>query len=163
LNLFSVKSDDVIQLGQFKIEFFGVAHSIPSSMGVIVTTPAGIIVHTGDFKLEEGPGAQSKQDTEKIKALGERGVLALMCDSTNASKPGRQIAEQVIQTNIDEIIKNAKGRVIIGTFASMIARVQQISKLVNARVAKWRSKASRCARTFLLPSSWATWIFRKAR
>jgi ribonuclease J len=128
LNLFSVKSDDVIQLGQFKIEFFGVAHSIPSSMGVIVTTPAGIIVHTGDFKLEEGPGAQSKQDTEKIKALGERNVLALMCDSTNASKPGRQIAEQVIQTNIDEIIKNAKGRVIIGTFASMIARVQQIIK-----------------------------------
>lgn len=128
LNLFSVTSDDVLQLGAFKVEFFGVAHSVPSSLGVIVNTPAGIIVHTGDFKLEEGPGAQSKQDTEKIKALGERNVLALMCDSTNASKPGRQMPEIEIQHNIDEIIKNAKGRIIIGTFASMIARVQQIIK-----------------------------------
>ncbi|MCA9390698.1 MAG: ribonuclease J [Candidatus Magasanikbacteria bacterium] len=128
LNLFSVTSDDVLQLGAFKVEFFGVAHSVPSSLGVIVNTPAGIIVHTGDFKLEEGPGAQSKQDTEKIKALGDRNVLALMCDSTNASKPGRQMPEIEIQNNIDEIIKNAKGRIIIGTFASMIARVQQIIK-----------------------------------
>lgn len=128
LNLFSVNSNDVLQLGVFKVEFFGVAHSVPSSLGVIVNTPAGIIVHTGDFKLDSEPGAQSVQETEKIKALGERNVLALMCDSTNASKPGKQIAEHVIQTNIDEIIKNAKGRIIIGTFASMIARVQQIIK-----------------------------------
>ena len=128
VNLFSVKSDDVLQLGIFKLEFFGVAHSVPSSLGVIVNTPCGIIVHTGDFKLDAEPGAQSIQETEKIKALGERNVLALMCDSTNASKPGKQIAEHVIQTNIDEIIKNAEGRVIIGTFASMIARVQQIIK-----------------------------------
>lgn len=128
LNLFSVKTDDVLQLGVFKVEFFGVAHSVPSSAGVIVNTPCGIIVHTGDFKLDPEPGAQSLQETEKIKALGERGVLALMIDSTNASKPGKQLAEHVIQTNIDEIIRNAKGRVIIGTFASMIARVQQIVK-----------------------------------
>lgn len=126
LNLFSVNSDDVLQLGVFKVEFFGVAHSIPSSLGVIVNTPCGIIAHTGDFKLDPGPGAQSKQDTEKIKALGERGVLALLCDSTNASKPGKQLPEIEIQHNIDEIIKNATGRIIIGTFASMIARVQQI-------------------------------------
>ncbi len=128
LNLFSVKYDDVLQLGSFKVEFFGVSHSVPSSVGVIVETPAGIIVHTGDFKLDPGPGSQSVQETEKIKALGERGVLALMIDSTNASKPGKQLPEIDIQTNIDEIIKNAKGRVIVGTFASMIARVQQIIK-----------------------------------
>jgi len=126
LNLYSIKSDDVLQLGVFKVEFFGVAHSVPSSLGVIVTTPAGIIVHTGDFKLDSGPGAQSVQETEKIKALADRDVLALMIDSTNASKPGRQLAEVDIQINIDEIIKNAKGRIIIGTFASMISRVQQI-------------------------------------
>ena len=128
LNLYSVKSDDVLQLGAFQVEFFGVAHSVPSSLGVIVNTPAGIIVHTGDFKLDPGPGSQSVQETEKIKALGERNVLALMIDSTNASKPGKQLPEIDIQTNIDEIIKNAKGRVIIGTFASMISRVQQIIK-----------------------------------
>lgn len=126
LNLRSVKSDDVLQLGQFTLEFFGVAHSVPSSLGVVVNTPCGIIVHTGDFKLDPNPGSQSIQETHKIKALGKRNVLALMIDSTNASQPGRQIAEHEIQTNIDEIIANAEGRIIIGTFASMIARIQQI-------------------------------------
>lgn len=121
-----IKSDDVLQLGVFKVEFFGVAHSVPCSLGVIVTTPAGIIVHTGDFKLDSEPGAQSKQETEKIMKLGERNVLALLCDSTNASQPGRQLPEYEIQNNLDEIIKSCKGRLIIGTFASMIARVQQI-------------------------------------
>jgi len=126
LKLHSVKSDDVIQLGVFSVEFFGVAHSVPSSLGVIVHTPCGIIVHTGDFKLDPQPGAQSIQETEKIKALGHKNVLALMIDSTNASQPGRQLQEIEIQHNIDDIIKNAKGRIIIGTFASMISRIQQI-------------------------------------
>lgn len=127
LNLHAVKTDDVLQLGSFTVEFFGVAHSIPTSMGVIINTPCGIVVHTGDFKLDI-EGSQSVQETEKIKKLGERNVLALMADSTNASKPGRQLPEIEIQHNIDEIIKNAKGKVVIGTFASMIGRVQQIIK-----------------------------------
>ena len=126
LNLRSIKYNDVIRLGAFTLEFFGVAHSVPSSLGVIITTPVGIIVHTGDFKLDMEENAQSLQETEKIKALGKRNILALMSDSTNASQPGRQIAEHEIQTNIDEIIQNASGRIIIGTFASMIARIQQI-------------------------------------
>jgi ribonuclease J len=126
LKLNTIKTDDVLQLGAFTVEFFGVAHSMAASTGVIVHTPAGIIVHTGDFKLETGPNAQSLQETEKIKALGEKNVLALMIDSTNASQPGRQIGETEIQHNIDEIISSAKGRIIIGTFASMISRIQQI-------------------------------------
>ncbi len=126
LNLHEVKSDDVLQLGCFTIEFFGVAHSVPSSMGVIVGTPAGIVVHTGDFKLDSQPGAQSVQETHKMLKLGERNVLALMIDSTNASAIGRQLPEGEIQHNLDEIIANAHGKIIIGTFASMIARVQQI-------------------------------------
>jgi ribonuclease J len=126
LRLHSVKTEDVLQLGSFTVEFFGVAHSMAASMGVIVNTPCGLIVHTGDFKLESGPMAQSLQETDKIKRLGERNVLALMIDSTNASQPGRQLPEIEIQHNIDEIISNAKGRIIIGTFASMISRIQQI-------------------------------------
>ncbi|MBD3251480.1 RNase J family beta-CASP ribonuclease [Candidatus Uhrbacteria bacterium] len=126
LNLHSVKYNDVIRLGAFTLEFFGVAHSVPSSMGVVINTPVGTIVHTGDFKLDEKPGAQSVQETEKIKSLGKRKVLALMSDSTNAEQPGRQLPEHEIQTNIDEIIANSQGKVIVGTFASMIARVQQI-------------------------------------
>ncbi|MFH1621297.1 MAG: ribonuclease J [Patescibacteria group bacterium] len=126
LTLHAIKSTDILQLGAFIVEFFGVAHSIPTSMGIIVTTPCGIVVHTGDFKIDPEPGAQSVQDTAKIKELGKRGVLALMIDSTNASQPGKQLAEMEIQHNIDEIIANAKGRIIIGTFASMISRIQQI-------------------------------------
>ncbi len=126
LNIHIVKSSDVIQLGVFSVEFFGVAHSVPSSMGVIVNTPCGILVHTGDFKLDTSPNAESVQETEKIKRLAERNVLALLIDSTNATQPGRQLPEYEIQKNIDEIISHAKGRIIIGTFASMIGRVQQI-------------------------------------
>ncbi len=126
LNLHTIKSDDVLQLGVFKIEFFGVAHSIPTAMGLIVNTPCGIVVHTGDFKLDSAPGAQSLQETEKIMKLGDRNVLALMIDSTNASHTGKQLHEYEIQHNIDDIIANSQGRVIIGTFSSMIARIQQI-------------------------------------
>ncbi len=126
LNIHVIKTSDIFQLGVFKVELFGVAHSMLNSMGVIVHTPCGLVVHTGDFKLETTAGAQSIQETDKIKALGARNVLALMIDSTNASQPGRQIAEIDIQHNIDEIIANAKGKVIIGTFASMISRIQQI-------------------------------------
>ena len=126
LNLFSVTYSDVLQLGAFKLEFFGVAHSIPTAMGVIINTPCGIIVHSGDFKLDPNPGAQSLQETEKIKQLADRHVLALLADSTNASKPGKQLPEMEIQHNIDEIIGHAKGCVIIGTFSSMISRIQQI-------------------------------------
>jgi len=126
LNLRSVKHNDVLRLGVFTVEFFGVAHSVPSSLGVVVNTPCGTLVHTGDFKIDNGEGAQSLQETEKIKALGKRNVLVMMSDSTNASQPGRQMPEHEIQTNIDDIIKNSKGRLIIGTFASMIARIQQI-------------------------------------
>ncbi|MCC7356970.1 ribonuclease J [Candidatus Uhrbacteria bacterium] len=126
LDMHIVKTSDVLRLGAFSVEFFGVAHSMMNSMGVIVDTPCGIVVHTGDFKLESGPAAQSIQETEKILKLGERNVLALMADSTNATKPGKQMGEFEIQHNIDEIIKNAKGKIIIGTFASMISRIQQI-------------------------------------
>ncbi|MBP9763029.1 RNase J family beta-CASP ribonuclease [Patescibacteria group bacterium] len=126
LNLHAVKYDDVIQLGVFKIEFLGVAHSVPTSMGIIINTPCGIIVHTGDFKLEMGEKAGSVQETEKMRQLGERGVLGLMIDSTNATQSGRQLTEIDIQHNLDEIIQNAKGKVIISTFASMIGRIQQI-------------------------------------
>jgi ribonuclease J len=126
LNLHAVHYDDVLQLGKFTVEFFGVAHSIPTAMGLIINTPCGIVVHTGDFKLDPDPTSQSVQETLKIKKLGEKNVLALLADSTNASKPGRQLAESEIQHNIDDIIKNTPGRVIIGTFSSMISRIQQI-------------------------------------
>ena len=126
LNVTIINSNDILQLGVFKIEFFRVSHNIPDSFGIIIHTPAGLIVHTGDFKIDPNPSGDLPTEIEKIKALGKRNVLALMADSTNASKPGHQLTEGDIQHNIDEIIGNAKGRVIIGTFASMLGRIQQI-------------------------------------
>ena len=125
-NITIINSDDILQLGVFKIEFFRVSHNIPDSFGVIIHTPAGIIVHTGDFKIDTNPSGDKPTEIEKIKALGKKNVLALMADSTNAPKPGHQLTEGDIQHNIDEIIGNAKGRVIVGTFASMLGRIQQI-------------------------------------
>lgn len=126
LQIHVVKSDDVIQLGCFKVEFFRVSHNIPDSFGTVVHTPAGIVVHTGDFKIDASPSGDLPTEIEKIKRLGGQHVLALMADSTNASLPGRQLTEGDIQHNIDDIIINAKGRVIIGTFSSMLGRIQQI-------------------------------------
>ncbi len=126
LNIKTVKTSDKIQLGAFLVEFFGVSHSVPTSMGVIVNTPCGIVVHTGDFKLDTSEQSQSNEERDKMIELGKRNVLALMIDSTNASAVGRQLAEGTIQHDIDAIIENAKGRIIIGTFASMISRIQQI-------------------------------------
>ncbi|MFA6446974.1 MAG: ribonuclease J [Patescibacteria group bacterium] len=121
-----IKSNDVLQLGSFKVEFFRVSHNIPDSFGVIITTPAGIVVHTGDFKIDTNPSGDLPTEIDKIRALGSKNVLALMADSTNASIPGHQLTEGDIQHNIDDIINNAKSRVIIGTFSSMLGRIQQI-------------------------------------
>jgi len=126
LNINIITSDDVLQLGAFKIEFFRVSHNIPDSFGVIIHTPAGIIVHTGDFKIDTNPIGDKPTELDKIKALGNKNVLALMADSTNAPKPGHQLTEGDIQHNIDDIITNAPGRIIIGTFSSMLGRIQQI-------------------------------------
>ncbi len=126
LNITIINSDDILHLGIFKVEFFRVSHNIPDSFGVIIHTPAGIIVHTGDFKIDPNPSGDKPTEIEKIKALGKKNVLALMADSTNAPKEGHQLTEGDIQHNIDDIIKNAKGRVIIGTFASMLGRIYQI-------------------------------------
>ncbi|MFH1077698.1 MAG: ribonuclease J [Patescibacteria group bacterium] len=126
LHIHTIKASDVLQLGSFRVEFFGVAHSIPTAMGVVLHTPCGTVVHTGDFKLDTSDKAQSIEERDKMIALGRKGVLALLVDSTNASAPGRQLPEGEIQTNIDEIIAKARGRIIIGTFSSMISRIKQI-------------------------------------
>lgn len=126
LNLQSVKANDVIKAGCFTVRFFGVSHNIPTSMGLIIDTPVGKIVHTGDFKLDLNETGDSPIEIDKIAALGKQNVLALLSDSTNASQPGHQLSESEIQQNLDEIIKNAPGRVIMGTFASLLGRIQQI-------------------------------------
>ena len=126
LNLQSVKMTDQLHLGSFKIEFFQVSHNIPDSFGLIVHTPVGIIIHTGDFKLDLSQAGQQSVEITKIAKLGESNVLALMADSTNAPQTGHQISEVEIQHNLEDIIRQAPGRIIIATFSSLLNRLQQI-------------------------------------
>ncbi len=125
--LHSLKSDEKIKLGNFSVTFFRVAHSIPDSVGIIIDTPAGKIVTTGDFKFDETPARNiQKAEMNKMIELGNQNVLALLCESTNATKPGHTISEKDVGEVLEGIIAKATGRVIIASFSSQIGRVQQI-------------------------------------
>ena len=126
LNIKTITSESVLQLGCFKIEFFKVSHNIPDCVGVIVYTPQGIVVHTGDFKFDLSPIGSSPTDMAKIASLSNKKVLALLADSTNAESPGHQISEKNIFETLEQILKQAPGRIIVGTFASLLGRIQQI-------------------------------------
>lgn len=126
LNLKEVNLDDQLQLGQFRVEFFHINHNIPDSAGIIIHTPVGTIVHTGDWKFDYTPVDGKPADFSKISKIGDHGVLALMGDSTNAGQPGHQVSEREIGNALRTILEKAPGRVIVGTFASLLSRVRQV-------------------------------------
>lgn len=132
LNIKSTKIDDVLQLGQLKVSFFHINHSIPDAAGIIVESPVGTVCHTGDWKFDFHPTGTHHADFQKIAEIGKKGVICLMGDSTNASKPGQQISEKVIGEELERIIEKAPGRLIIGTFASLLGRVKQIIEISEA-------------------------------
>jgi ribonuclease J len=115
-----------VNLGKFRIEFFGVCHSIPDSVGVIIYTPVGTVVDSGDFKLDYTPVDGKPTDLSRLAQIGSQGVLLLLSDSTYAELPGYTPSEKIVGENLDRVIAEAPGRVIITTFASLISRVQQI-------------------------------------
>lgn len=126
----TIKSDDVIKMGAFQISFFHVTHSIPDAVAVVVGTPAGKMVVTGDYKFDETPASPSqKAEVHKMEKLGKEGVLALFGDSTNSLKPGHSMSEEQVYKAFDEVIGTVKGRLIIATFSSQIGRLQQIFDL----------------------------------
>lgn len=124
--LHEIVPEKQLRLGNFIVDWFRVNHSIPDGLGIILRTPAGIIVHTGDFKFDYTPVFQKPADYAKIASLGSQNVTALFSDSTNALKPGYTMSEKKIGETLDEIIKNARGRIVIAAFASLIGRIQQI-------------------------------------
>nr|NNM90957.1 ribonuclease J [Bacilli bacterium] len=124
--LIAITSDSEIKIGNFTITCFNVSHSIPDSVGYAIDTPEGLIVQTGDFKFDQTPVDGRHADYAKMTALGERGVLALLSDSTNAERPGFTMSERTVGTTIYEAFRSATGRVILATFASNIHRVQQV-------------------------------------
>ncbi|MBI2858480.1 MAG: ribonuclease J [Chloroflexi bacterium] len=115
-----------VTLGKFRVEFFSVCHSIPDAAGLIIHTPLGTIVHSGDFKLDHTPVSGKPTDLARLAQLGTRGVLLLMSDSTYAELPGYTPSEKVVGEALDHIMAEAPGRVIIATFSSLISRIQQI-------------------------------------
>lgn len=122
---------DKIQMGKMLVEFIHINHNIPDSVGVVVRTPEGTIVHTGDWKFDYQPTGEQPADLQRIAKIGSEGVLALLSDSTNASQPGHQISETEIATNLEDLLRKAKGRVIVGTFSSLLSRIRHIIEIAE--------------------------------
>jgi ribonuclease J len=128
----TVEAGKSIQLGPFLVEFFHISHSIPDAVGLGITTPAGLIVHMSDFKLDLTPLDGWPTDYAKLAEFANRGVDLLLSDSTNSERPGWTPSEMVIGPAFDKVFREAKGRVIVATFASLISRIQQVANSAAA-------------------------------
>ena len=126
IEMHTVEPRQVIQLGCFSIQFVRVNHSIAGAYALIITTPAGTIIHSGDFKIDYTPSEGHVTDIGALAAAGERGVMALMCESTNVERPGYSMSERKVAQTFADQISTATGRVIIAMFASNVNRVQQV-------------------------------------
>ena len=126
ISLKEVASNGEVKLGSFSVTFFPVCHSIPDASGLIIRTPVGIVVHSGDFKLDHTPVSGRPADLSGLARLGSEGILLLMSDSTYAEMPGYTPSEQVVGETLDRVMAEAPGRMIVTTFSSLISRVQQV-------------------------------------
>lgn len=133
-----VKQGDTITLGKFKVEFIRSCHSIPDAVALAIHTPVGVIVHTGDFKVDYTPINDETMDFGRLAELGNKGVLALMSDSTNAERKGYTMSERTVGEVFDKLFVNCTKRIVVATFASNVYRIQQI---VNSAVANNRKIA----------------------
>lgn len=122
------KAGDHFEVGPFRIEAIAVTHSIPEPVSLAITTPLGTIVHTGDWKMDPEPAIGPKIDEARFRALGDQGVLALICDSTNALREGESPSEMQVSQSLRELIENARGRVAITTFSSNVGRIRSIAE-----------------------------------
>ena len=136
--LITVQAGESVHIGPFWVEMFHVCHSIPDSVGLGIHTPAGLIVHTGDFKFDQTPVDNWPTDFAKLAEFSQQGVLALLSDSTNAERPGWTPSEKVIDPALEDIFRKAPGRIIVASFASLISRMQQVG---NAAVKHGRKMA----------------------
>ena len=141
-----VNQGDIIKLGNnFKVEFIRSSHSIPDSVMLAITTPAGTVLHTGDFKVDYTPIDGHIMDFGRIAELGGQGILALMSDSTNAERKGFTMSESSVGDVFDKLFLNCTKRIVVATFASNVHRVQQI---VNSAV-KYGRKIAVCGRSMI--------------
>lgn len=121
-----------VSIGPFNVEFVTLAHSIPEPNGLAIRTPAGLIFHTGDWKLDNSPGVGDPPDEKRLKELGDEGVVAMICDSTNAMREGRSPSEVDVAASLADIIAKAPRTVAVTTFASNVARVKAVADATHA-------------------------------
>jgi ribonuclease J len=122
----TVHAGEMVNIGPFEVEFFHVCHSIPDSVGLGITCPDGLVVHTGDYKFDPTPVDGWPTDFAKLAEFSGRGVLALLADSTNSDKSGWTPSEMVINDSLDKVFRSAPGRIIVASFASLVSRMQQV-------------------------------------
>ncbi len=126
-DIHTIQAGETFRIGPFQVETFHVCHSIPDAVGLGITTPAGLIIHTGDYKFDQTPVDNWPTDFAKLAEFSARGVAILLANSTNSERQGWTPSERVIGPAMDEVFRNAPGRIIIATFASLIARMQQVA------------------------------------
>ncbi|MGD0578093.1 MAG: ribonuclease J, partial [Bryobacteraceae bacterium] len=133
-----IKPGQVVEIGPFKVEFIHVTHSIVSAVALAITTPLGVVIHTGDFKVDPTPTDNSLFDLHTRASYGKRGVLLLLSDSTNVDRPGYTPSERAVMPRFEEIFNRAEYRIVVSCFSSSIHRLQQIldiSAEMNRKVA----------------------------
>src|SRR5579863_388537 len=130
-DLRKVKPGDRIELGPFSIEFIHVTHSIVSSVALAITTPLGVIIHTGDFKVDPTPTDNKLFDLHTLAEYGKRGVLLLLSDSTNSDRPGYTESERAVRPRMEEVFNRADRRVVVSCFSSSIHRIQLVLDLAQ--------------------------------
>jgi ribonuclease J len=126
-----VKPKQIVEIGPFTVEFIHVTHSIVSAVALAITTPLGVIIHTGDFKVDPTPTDNELFDLHTLADYGKRGVLLLLSDSTNADRPGYTESERAVRPRIEEIFNRADGRVVVSCFSSSIHRIQLVLDLAK--------------------------------
>lgn len=131
INMEIVETEDVVELGDFKARFFAVSHAIPDSMGLIIETPFGDIVHTGDLRLDHENGVPTEGEIERYKIFDNRNILCLLTDSTNCENPGFSISDRVVFANIEKYIRDTDGRLVIATFSSQVERMLEMLRMIQ--------------------------------
>ncbi len=121
-----IKPKDIVEIGPFKVEFIHVTHSIVSCVALAITTPLGVVIHTGDFKVDPTPTDNEPFDLHALAEYGKRGVLLLLSDSTNVDRPGYTASERAVQPRLEELFNRAERRIVVSCFSSSIHRMQQI-------------------------------------
>ena len=144
-NLNTVKQGQTVVLGKMRVEFIRSCHSIPDAVALAIHTPVGTVVHTGDFKIDYTPIDDEKMDFGRFAELGNKGVLALLSDSTNSERKGYTMSENTVGEVFDKLFINCKKRIVVATFASNVHRVQQI---VNSAI-KYDRKIAVCGRSMI--------------